>query len=429
MPRKPRWSVGSDRERRLRVVLHLAAAATAVARARSAAIDSGYAFEEDERRSRVASRAAPTEHNFHPGPGLHSVFYPLFTPEGQSKLTPKRRISLARHFEEILRLDVKTFLHLTDRIGPYLKGKNLGSLKPTFVSVVALYYLATGCTFSSVTIAIKEGICITTVHRCVRSFTSVVVSCLGHIIRFPTKLKALQRCAKAMEDRSGIPGIIAAVDGSHVAVHPGQGENGGFWNYKHYYSVILSAVVDPRGYFMCVDCGFPGKMHDAGALKISKLWTHHPAWFSRAGFSIVGDAAYPLRSWLLTGFRNRNKTTDQKNFNTQGSRARVIAELAFGKLKGQWQCLSKGLETRTMEDWQKTIVTCCILHNLTIVVGGQGWDFDDKFLSTPRRDPGVASLRSDPDVFIPAPGHIKDSRSAMKWRETLVADLKAKGLI
>ena len=422
MPRAPLMS-------RLRTILLLATAATAVARARSAAIDSAYASEEDERRTRAASRAAPTEHNFHPGPGLHADFYPLFTSEGRSKLPDKRRISLEKHFEQTFRLNVKTFLHVTDRIGPYLKGRNLGSLKPTFVSVVALYYLATGCTYSSVTIAIREGICIASVQRCVRAFTSVVVSRLGHIIRFPTKTKDLQLCAKTMEDRSGIPGIIGAVDGSHIAVHPGKGENGGFWNYKHYYSVILSAVVDPRGYFMCVDCGFPGKMHDAGALRISKLWTHHPAWFSNAGFSIYGDAAYPLRPWLLTGFRNRDKTTDQKNFNTQGSRARVIVELAFGKLKGQWACLSKGLETRTMEDWQNIIVTCCILHNLTIVVGGQGWHFDDKFLSTPRRDPGAASLPSDPDIFIPASGYIKDSRSAVKWRESIVADLKVKGLI
>jgi len=116
-------------------------------------------------------------------------------------------------------------------------------------------------------------------------------------------------------------------------------------------------------------------------------------------------------------------------FNTQGSRARVIVELAFGKLKGQWACLSQGLETRTDEDWKLIVTTCCILHNLTISVGGQGWKFEDKFLSTSRRDQSAASLPKDPNVCVPKPGDVHDSPVAINWRDALMENLKEWGII
>ena len=52
--------------------------------------------------------------------------------------------------------------------------------------------------------------------------------------------------------------------------------------------------------------------------------------FGRFGFCLYGDAAYPLLSWLLTGYRNRAQlTTKQPKSNNQGFRARVIVECEY----------------------------------------------------------------------------------------------------
>ena len=76
------------------------------------------------------------------------------------------------------------------------------------------------------------------------------------------------------------------------------------------------------------------------------------------GYYIYGDAAYPLRSWLMVGFRNP-QNEDQERFNMHGFKARVIIECAFGKLKGQWRCLHNGLKTRDTQLWKSIIVCCC----------------------------------------------------------------------
>ena len=77
----------------------------------------------------------------------------------------------------------------------------------------------------------------------------------------------------------------------------------------------------------------------------------------------------------MTGYRS-SPTPDHETFNHYGSKARIIIEAAFGKLKGQWRCLTIGLRTHTPSDWKDTVVACATLHNLTILCMDQGWQWD-----------------------------------------------------
>ncbi len=256
---------------------------------------------------------------------------------------------------------------------------------------------------------------------------------MSDVIRFPDTRQAMERCAATMELRSGLRDIIGALDGSHIRIHPYQGINSAYFNHKQFYSIILSAVVDARGLFMCVDTGFPGKMHDASVLRRSSLFRNHRRWFSNDGFSLYADAAYPLCSWLMTGFRNANQTPEQRDFNKCGSRARVIVEMAFGKLKGQWRVLSTGINSRTLESWNTTILACCILHNLTIIVGGQGWRFNDAFNGgRVPRDADSNSFPRDPDNFRESGirrGRQTETQAGKAKRDRLLIRLRASGII
>ena len=133
---------------------------------------------------------------------------------------------------------------------------------------------------------------------------------------------------------SRIKRMVGAIDCSHIKVHPKQEEQGLYINRKQYCSVLLSAVCDHRCFFMAVDTGFPGKMGDSRALQYTS-WKNAMRMFGNAGYFLYGDAGCPLKRWLLAGYRNLAKCTqDQLKFNTHGSRGRVIIGCAFGKLKG-----------------------------------------------------------------------------------------------
>jgi hypothetical protein len=115
---------------------------------------------------------------------------------------------------------------------------------------------------------VRNGLSETSTLRCIRLFTASVVKRLTpELIKFPDTIAGFERNARAFEARSGIPGIIGAIDGSHIRIAPPKREQKSYYNRKSFYSVILSAVCDARGAFMICDVGFAGRMSDSKVLK------------------------------------------------------------------------------------------------------------------------------------------------------------------
>eukprot|EP00112_Aurelia_sp_Birch-Aquarium-sp1_P015159 Seg3334.4 transcript_id=Seg3334.4/GoldUCD/mRNA.D3Y31 product="hypothetical protein" protein_id=Seg3334.4/GoldUCD/D3Y31 len=67
---------------------------------------------------------------------------------------------------------------------------------------------------------------------------------------------------------------------------------------------------------------------------------------------------------------------DDKYFNYRLSRARMVTEGAFGKLKGRWRILSRKCES-TVSTVKAVTLACVVLHNLCIERGDvtlRHWD-------------------------------------------------------
>ena len=72
----------------------------------------------------------------------------------------------------------------------------------------------------------------------------------------------------------------------------------------------------------------------------------------------------------MKAFPNNGRLTpQQKLINYQLSRARVVVEHAYGRLKGRWRCLLKRLDI--------DVADCCTFHNICEVHGDS---FDDSWL-------------------------------------------------
>ena len=87
---------------------------------------------------------------------------------------------------------------------------------------------------------------------------------------------------------------------------------------------------------------------------------------SANGFTI-GDSAYPLRSWLVTPFRDTGHlTARQRKYNRTVSAQRQCVERSIGMLKGRFGRLR---EVPMHDPADTLIISACILHNICIEAG------------------------------------------------------------
>ena len=143
--------------------------------------------------------------------------------------------------------------------------------------------------------------------------------------------------------------------------------------------------------------GWPGSVHDARIFSNSDLYAKGesgelmPSRIRRINnvdvpVMILGDAAYPMLPWIMKPYPGTGTLSrKQRHFNYRLSRARMVVECAFGRLKGRWRCLLKRNDCELI--FVSTIVNaCCILHNLCEVHGDgfvEEWLPDDEVLSGP----------------------------------------------
>ena len=118
--------------------------------------------------------------------------------------------------------------------------------------------------------------------------------------------------------------------------------------------------------FTHVLAGWPGRVHDSRVLKNSDIW--NPIGPSNpAGYHLLEDGAYPLKTWLLTPYRdNGHLSCVQLCFNNKLSAKRKVIERAFGHLKGRFPRL-KFCSCKNIHYTVYTIISACVLHNITLV--------------------------------------------------------------
>jgi len=167
-----------------------------------------------------------------------------------------------------------------------------------------------------------------------------------------------------------------AIDGKHIAIKKPKKSGSLYYNYKGYFSIILLAVVDAYYRFIWANVGANGSASDCGVFNRSELRTALeedtlglpdpdplPGDDRDVPYFMVGDDAFPLRTWLMKPFSLRGLEHAERIFNYRLSRARRVVENAFGILAHRWRCLLTTLQ-QTPENCTDIVLGCMTLHNL-----------------------------------------------------------------
>lgn len=197
----------------------------------------------------------------------------------------------------------------------------------------------------------------------------------------PTQ-EQLEQVAEDYKNKWKFPNCIGAIDGKHCQIKCPPGSGSSYFNYLKYFSILLQGVADANKKFITIEVGARGKQSDGGVFASSTLFnlieSKHfnippskelPNTSIEVPHVLIGDEAYPLKSYLMRPFPSRNLDPVQENFNKRLSCARKCIECTFGILRAKWRILGKDIEVEPEK--AIAIIKCtCVLHNVVREIDG-----------------------------------------------------------
>ena len=187
--------------------------------------------------------------------------------------------------------------------------------------------------------------CVSTVCEIVNEVSSAIVNNLwmdSVFSHFRKDTEPFKQCMEEMESGWQFPCCFGALDGCHMPVKcPDDGLEAckEYHNFKNFYSIILMAAIDAKYQFIWASAGFPGNSHDSIILQSTELYRSiiedsiiPDIAENENGTNIfpllLGDSAFPFKTWLMKPFTNALFTEEQKYFNYRLSRAKMTTEEA-----------------------------------------------------------------------------------------------------
>lgn len=274
------------------------------------------------------------------------------------------------------RVTRQTFDIICRELRPYLTRKTTHLRDPLSVEqrvAITLWRLATNVEYRTISALFGIG-CSTVGIVVINTCESITKHLFPKYVSLP-KGERLKNIVNGFESRWGFPQVAAAIDGSHIPIIKPLNCASDYYNRKGYYSVIVQGLVDDSGQFLNAYIGWPGKCHDARVFHNSTVYVKgcsgdlFPNWTKlingvEVPLLVLGDAAYPLLQWLMKPYiETPNSSESVKNFNYRHSRARMVVENAFGRLKGRWRILLKRLDC-SLDNVSATVSSCITLHNI-----------------------------------------------------------------
>ncbi|CAH1979840.1 unnamed protein product [Acanthoscelides obtectus] len=132
--------------------------------------------------------------------------------------------------------------------------KSISAEEKLFVS---LRYFASGCSLMELYYNYRLGH--STICTIIREVCSVICQYQEQFIGLPKTENDWEKVARGFETIANFPHCIGAIDGKHMRVIKPMHTGSLYFNYKHYFSIVLLALCDANYNFLYIDVGAYGK--------------------------------------------------------------------------------------------------------------------------------------------------------------------------
>lgn len=209
-----------------------------------------------------------------------------------------------------------------------------------------------------------------TFFRCIHEVSSAICDRLSaEKIKFPNTRREINENKELFMEKFGFPGVIGAIDCTHVAILKPQDQEHAFINRKGYHSLNVQIVCDANLLILGINANYPGSCHDSFIWRQTLIRDHLMHLYANGlrRSWLIGDSGYPLEPILMTPFLNPLEGSPESRYNNCFVRARNVVERCIGVLKMRFRCLAVERRARYAPDKMgKIILACAILHNMCV---------------------------------------------------------------
>lgn len=274
-------------------------------------------------------------------------------------------------FREAFRVDKPIVEDLENRIGFRIDRLTDRShaLSVREQILITLHFLGNGSFYhiNGHVHGIDKGTICRTVHRVCFLIAKYLMPLF---IRWPTDSRNISRKFQRI---AGFPHVKGLIDGTLIRIDAPSVDEPVYVGRDHRHSFNVVVVSGPHYEFFFISAKCGGSFHDSRVLQSSNLWAKWELQGWRPDGDrhsiILGDSAYPLRSWLMTPnirnvhFNNPNLARGVRRYLAKHRKTRFMVECAIGIFKEQFPCLNQ-LRVRSPERISYIIYACATLHNM-----------------------------------------------------------------
>ncbi|XP_054720872.1 uncharacterized protein LOC129230496 [Uloborus diversus] len=273
-------------------------------------------------------------------------------------------------------MDTDAFEYLLVKVEPLIVKENTvmrEAIPAGEILAITLRYLATGETQSS--IAFNFRVAQNTISGIIPVVCKAITQVLKEEMRVPKTREEWLKISEEFFMQWNFPNCIGALDGKHIKIAPPPNSGSTYWNYKHFNSIVLLALIDANMKFLFVDVGTNGRISDGGVYNkctLKKYIEGHklnipagqflPSTNVPAPFVIVADDAFPFEENILKPYKGTPLTEEMIIFNYRLSRARRVTENAFGILANRFRVSQSEILTLPVKAIS-IVMAACSLHN------------------------------------------------------------------
>ncbi|XP_024867337.1 putative nuclease HARBI1 [Temnothorax curvispinosus] len=199
-------------------------------------------------------------------------------------------------FRSLYRLSREAVRVLIEDVRPLLPFTKRRHAVPIELQVlIALNFIASGSYQKRVGQDYLSCVSQPTVSKILRNIVNALNILMNDWIQFPIEDAEIQHIKETFWARKQFPGVIGAIDGTHIAIVPPNAEREHLYiNRKLYHSLNVLIVSDYEGKILTLNAAHGGRTHDARVWRASRISNHLQEMYAagRRDAWLLGDRTF-----------------------------------------------------------------------------------------------------------------------------------------